>query len=90
MCNCYQCPGVTVPVSPILLLEGHLHLLQAEVWEHQYCAGTALPYTRWTALGCGVFVSLCELDQVREGNAWKTVGPVLRFLSIEWFTPGTV
>lgn len=41
---------VTVPVSPILLLNGHLHLLQADrdtsrcvdVWELQYCAGTAL------------------------------------------------
>lgn len=30
-----------------------------------------LAYTRWTALGYGVFISLCGLDQVREGNAWK-------------------
>lgn len=81
---------VTVHVSPILLLGGGpLHLLQAgrdttDVWGHQYCACTALFIIyQVDCPGLGVFVSLCGLDQVRERNAWKTVGPILRFLSIE-------
>lgn len=82
----------TAPVYLLLLSDRHLHLLQGRKGHKQMrgnmCTKWALlclSYTEWTALGCGAFVSLCGLAEVRERNAWKTM---LRFLFIEYFTPG--
>lgn len=86
--------GATLPISLILLSDKHLPVLQGRKGHKQMCGNICTmwallcpSYTWWTYTRLWS-ISLHGLDQGREGNAWKAVGSLLRFLFIEWLTLG--
>lgn len=58
------------------------------MWEYLYHVGTALSVIHLVDCSRLWSISLHGLDQGREGNAWKALGSLLRFLFIEWLTLG--